>query len=218
MPARAGGGTMPGMLKHLTFANVLSVIAVVFALGGTSAYAANSVFSADIVDGEVKTVDLGAAAVTNNKLADNAVGGGKVVNDSLTGADINESTLDLPAATGGITTNRIAVPHGPAGQTVIAVPGLGEVRVALCSVKSSTTSFVNTTSGWVNVVRDTTGAGAGPSHWQLAPAQETGAAIEGTESSTYQVGLGFPGKVATVVVTAWTGADNCQFQAMAVTK
>jgi hypothetical protein len=55
--------------RSLTFANVCSFIALTVALGTGSAYAANTVFSTDIVDGQVKTADLGAQAVVNSKLA-----------------------------------------------------------------------------------------------------------------------------------------------------
>ena len=99
--------------RPLSFANVTSLLALFVALGGTAAYAANTVFSTDIVDGEVKTVDLASPAVTNNKLAANAVTTGKVAADtlgaddlaagsvgtsevtdnSLTGADVAESSL-----------------------------------------------------------------------------------------------------------------------------
>ena len=40
---------------HLTFANVVSALALFVALSTGTAYAANTVFSSDIVDGEVKT-------------------------------------------------------------------------------------------------------------------------------------------------------------------
>ena len=43
---------------RLTFANVCSFLALLIALGTGSAYAANTVFSTDIVDGEVKTADI----------------------------------------------------------------------------------------------------------------------------------------------------------------
>jgi hypothetical protein len=216
--------------SHLTFSNVISLVALVFALGGTSAYAANTVLSADIVDGEVKTVDLGPAAVTNGKLADNSIGSGKIVNgavtsdkvanDALTGADINESTLDLPAASGGIASNRIVTQAGTSGQSVIAVPGLGEVRSSGCSVKSAGTKFVNNTLAYVDVVSDLVMATAPtpPKHDLLGPNEETTAGLEGTQRAIYQVGLGQPGKVATVVVTAWPTGTNCRYQAMLLTK
>jgi hypothetical protein len=105
--------------------NLVAYLALFVALTGTSAYAANTVFSADIVDGEVKAQDLGGASVINSKLAPNSVGSGKitdgqvknpdinvaavktnsigdgevrsvdVLDNTLTGADINESTLAL---------------------------------------------------------------------------------------------------------------------------
>jgi hypothetical protein len=42
---------------------VCSFIALTVALGTRGAYAANTVFSTDIVDAQVKTADIGAQAV-----------------------------------------------------------------------------------------------------------------------------------------------------------
>jgi hypothetical protein len=95
------------MLKRirprLTYANVMSSIAVFAALGTGGAYAANTVFSTDIVDGEVKTPDLGSTAVTeaklaggavaNGKLKNDAVTSGKVLNETLLGADVSDNSL-----------------------------------------------------------------------------------------------------------------------------
>ena len=66
--------------------NALASVALFMALGG-SAYAANTVFSSDIVDGEVRSVDV----------ADSGLGGVDVAANSLTGADISESALDVAA-------------------------------------------------------------------------------------------------------------------------
>ena len=49
------------MRKHLTFANVCSLLALFIALGTGAAYAANTVFSTDIVNGEVKSVESAPA-------------------------------------------------------------------------------------------------------------------------------------------------------------
>jgi hypothetical protein len=83
-------------------------VALFVALGGTGAYAANTVFSEDIVDGQVKTPDLAAKAVTDSKLGeasvatdrlkDNAVTGRKVLDNTLKGADVDESSLVLDEA------------------------------------------------------------------------------------------------------------------------
>jgi hypothetical protein len=98
---------------HLTYANVMATIAVFLGLATGGAYAANTVFSSDIVDGEVKTPDLAGeavaatklkpgavttdriagGAVTSEKVKDNTLGGRDVLDNTLKGADIDESTL-----------------------------------------------------------------------------------------------------------------------------
>jgi hypothetical protein len=89
--------------SHLTYANVMATCAFFLALSTGGAYAANTIFSSDIVDGEVKAADIGAGAVTNTKLGggavtsdkvkDNTLAGRDVLDNSLKGADIDESTL-----------------------------------------------------------------------------------------------------------------------------
>jgi len=58
---------MSKVLAHVR-AQWIGVLALLIALGTGSAYAANTVFSADIVDGEVKTADLGNNAVRSPKI------------------------------------------------------------------------------------------------------------------------------------------------------
>jgi hypothetical protein len=62
-------------------------------LTGGTAYAANTVFSSDIVDGQVKTADLDGGAVTSEKVADQTLLGRDVFDNTLKGSDIDESTL-----------------------------------------------------------------------------------------------------------------------------
>jgi hypothetical protein len=111
------------MLKFLR-QNAIALLALFVALGGTGAYAANTIFSTDIVDGEVKTPDLATGAVTGLKIADGTVSwsdltstavtttrikdgsvlGVDMTADTLTGTQIKESTLgQVPdsAALGG---------------------------------------------------------------------------------------------------------------------
>ena len=115
---------MLGRLRsRLTYANVMSTLACVGVLAGGTAYAANTVFSADIVDGEVKVADIGQGAVatdeiangqvktadigdgevktadlangaaSTDKIADAAVTTAKVKNDNLTGGDVAANSL-----------------------------------------------------------------------------------------------------------------------------
>ena len=76
--------------RSLTFSNVCSFIALTVALGTGSAYAANTVFSSDIVDGEVKTLDIGINQVTTGRIKDGGVG----LTDLATGAVDSSKVLD----------------------------------------------------------------------------------------------------------------------------
>jgi hypothetical protein len=76
-----------GIRQRLTFANVMSTIAVFCALGG-GAYAAVA-----LPKNSVGSKQLKKNAITNAKIGKNAVTGAKVKNGSLTGADIKLSTL-----------------------------------------------------------------------------------------------------------------------------
>ena len=85
--------------------NVYGLIAIFIALGGT-AYAThpggdNTIDSVDIITEEVKTADIAPAAVTIGRVALNSINSGKVINNSLTGADIDESTLGAPSGSIG---------------------------------------------------------------------------------------------------------------------
>jgi hypothetical protein len=88
------GGTKKAR-KRLTYANVMSTIALFVALGGATAFAASQLPKNSIGSRQIK-----AKAVTTGKLATGAVSGIKVANGSLTGADLNLSQLGtVPTAT-----------------------------------------------------------------------------------------------------------------------
>lgn len=86
------------MRKHLTYANVTATLALVLAVGGGAAYAANTVFSTDIVDGEVKTADL----------ADNAVRTGNIANHQVTAPDLAAPGPWHAVRAGSATSDRCA--------------------------------------------------------------------------------------------------------------
>ena len=87
--ARREGCGRIGLLVLITLVSVLATA------GSASALKRNSVLSRHIKNGQVKTADLGGLAVTLPKLASNAVDSSKVVDNSLTGADIDELQLNL---------------------------------------------------------------------------------------------------------------------------
>jgi hypothetical protein len=84
--------------------NVVGYIALFcFAIGGTAIAlpGRNTVDSGDIRRSGVRAPDLAKRAVTRVKLAPNSIDSSKVVGDSLTGADVDESTLSLPSIGAG---------------------------------------------------------------------------------------------------------------------
>lgn len=91
--------------KRLTYANVMSSLAVFLVLGGATAVAASklgrkSVGARELKGNAVTKVKIKRDAVGRNKIAASAVNGGKVANGSLTGGDIDEASLGaVPSAT-----------------------------------------------------------------------------------------------------------------------
>lgn len=66
---------MIASIRHrATFANICSLLALTIVLGMGTAYAANTVRSKDIVNGQVKNQDLGAGSVDTTKILDATVG------------------------------------------------------------------------------------------------------------------------------------------------
>ncbi len=121
---------MKQLRKRLTYANVMSSIAVFLVLGGATAFAAtqlakNSVGSKQLKKNAVTAAKIKKNAVTGAKIRKNAVTGAKVKNGSLTGADINAGTLGtVPNATTAANFERF-VPFGivtlPAGGSATLV-------------------------------------------------------------------------------------------------
>jgi hypothetical protein len=84
--------------RHLTYANVVSTICLFLLLGGV-AYAGTQ-----LAKGSVGTNQLKAEAVTKGKLHPNSVNSKKVVDNSLTGEDVDAATLGkVPSATNAET-------------------------------------------------------------------------------------------------------------------
>ena len=75
-------------------------VALFLVVAGGTAYAThpggtNTISSGDIINGEVNAADIGSAQINGGKLATSSVSSAKVVDDSLTGNDVDESTLNL---------------------------------------------------------------------------------------------------------------------------
>jgi hypothetical protein len=105
---------------RITYANVMSTIAVFLCLGGATAVAAGKLGKSTVGARQLKSL-----AVTTGKIANNAVNGAKVANGSLTGADINVGALGtVPSATSAASAGNANTVGGhsaacPGGTTLI---------------------------------------------------------------------------------------------------
>jgi hypothetical protein len=113
------------MLRHLQ-RQWMGAVALFLVLAGGTAYAANTVFSTDIVDGQVHSADIGnnqvysvdvrndtlpagglAAAdlrpgsVAGSEIADNSISSSEVLANSLNGSDITEASIGPTDLTAG---------------------------------------------------------------------------------------------------------------------
>ena len=87
------------LTRRLTYANVMSTIAVFGVLAGGTAYAANTIRSGDIVDGEITTTDVrddtqGFGGLFAQDLAAGSVGTSEIGDRSVRNYDINDETID----------------------------------------------------------------------------------------------------------------------------
>jgi hypothetical protein len=92
--------------KRITYANVMSSLAVFLVLGGASAYAAKKIGSNEIKGNSITTGKIKKNAVTTSKIKKNAITTAKIKNAAVTGAKINLSTLGtVPSANTANTAN-----------------------------------------------------------------------------------------------------------------
>jgi len=85
--------------KRLTYANVMSSLAVFLILGGATAFAATKIGANQLKANSVKTGKIVKEAVTSGKIKNGAITTNKLANDAVTGAKANESTFSqVPSA------------------------------------------------------------------------------------------------------------------------
>jgi prepilin-type processing-associated H-X9-DG protein len=152
--------------RHLTYANVMSSIAVFLMLGGATAFAATKIGANEIKANSIKTgkivkeavtagkIKNGAVteskiadgAVTTNKIADNAVTTGKIVNDAVTGDKVKESSLaQVPSALNSVNSVN-SVNANVAGSPATLASGKTETGVFynIETIGTGNTGFIGT--------------------------------------------------------------------------
>ncbi len=91
---------MKQIRKRITYANVMSSIAVFLVLGGATAYAATKIGSNQIKGNSITTGKIKKEAVSTAKIKKNAITTAKIKNLAVTGPKINVTNLaKVPSAT-----------------------------------------------------------------------------------------------------------------------
>lgn len=146
------------LFRRLTYANVMSTIAVFGVLAGGTAYAANEWTGANIVDGSLTGADVYDNTISGNDITNNSVASADVKDQSLTtfdvstilGADVVDGTL-----TGADVGNGSLKDEDIAKTALVDLP----IDVGIVPAHSCTTFPIN-------------GIGGPGNHLLLSPAYE----------------------------------------------
>lgn len=152
---------MPRLFRKGRYANVTSTLALVIAIGGTTAYAANTIRSRDVVNNSLTSADIRNNSLTARDVRDNSLGSGDIRNNTLRARDFRAGELPAgatgPAGPAGPAGS--AGPVGPKGDTgstgAAGAPGTAR---AFASVNNAGPSLDATrTKGFTAVSRPSTG-------------------------------------------------------------
>ena len=183
--------------------NVVAYLALFVALGGTSAYAANTIATGDIIDNQVTSADvrddnLGFGGLAAQDLGPGAVGSSEVQDDSLTGADVNESSLSLPRTTTTIVGRGNVTLDNNDGYTAIVTRQLPAGAYAIAATANiSTDDITPPAAGSYETfceLRQNTGVFIGGSRdRRFRPGNANGVAVPSTISLSMNGAVQIPG-------------------------
>jgi hypothetical protein len=138
--------------KRITYANVMSSIAVFLVLGGASAYAAKKIGSNEIKGNSITTGKIKKEAVSASKIKKNAITTAKIADGAVTGAKLNLGSVGtVPNAAhansadnannantvGGQSVNKIfrTLTEGQTGVSIATIAGF--TVIASCNVNDA---------------------------------------------------------------------------------
>jgi hypothetical protein len=111
--------------KRLTYANVMSSIAVFLVLGGATAFAATKIGANQLKANSVKTGKIAKEAVTTSKIKNNAINGAKV-DEATLGEVPSAATAKTAGSANTATTASTATVGAPAAYALINANGTVE--------------------------------------------------------------------------------------------
>jgi hypothetical protein len=123
-------GYMARLRKHLSYANVMSTLAVLLVLSGATAYAASKIGSSQLKAGAVTSGKIRKNAVTAGKIREGAVIGSKLRDGAVTGEKIAPGAVGL----GQLSPEALPTPVASMevngnGEVLSATPGVRVMRV-----------------------------------------------------------------------------------------
>lgn len=134
------------MFAHIR-GNAVAYLALFVALGGTSAYAIDTVGSTDIIDNEVRTADvrddtLAGGGLNAKDLKAGSVTSSEVLNESLTNADIKNFTLGNGDFLTGSVDSRVVTENSLTGD---------DIDESTLALPPSTTATFASTGDWTAI-------------------------------------------------------------------
>ena len=137
---------MKQIRKRLTYANVMSSLAVFLVLGGGAAVAATKIGAGDLKANSVKTGKIVKEAVTTSKLKSGSVVTTKIANGAVTGAQLADGSVDgAKIADNAVSTAKIADKAVTGAK--INVTTLGTVPKATSATSAATAEVADSVAG-----------------------------------------------------------------------
>lgn len=190
---------MARLRKHLTYANVMSSLAVFMLLSGT-AYAASTISGSRLKNGSVSGKKLKAGSVSGSKLHTGSISNSKIQGSTLTGSRLVPNTLTdrevnmaklgkiSKASTADTATNAGKVDSKDAAQLVVKCPS-GTVDLGAACAENGLRSGA---TGYAAAKACTQAGGYLPSASELIGADQAGkitiSANEWSSSWSYEAG------------------------------
>jgi hypothetical protein len=208
------------ILPRFTFANVVAILALFVALGGTAAAAFVVHSNADIAPGTVFGSVKPAAAndnivdgsLGNKDLADGSVTTTKVANGAITRSKL--AILPL-IGNGRASFDRVTIPVGQS-RALLPVGGLGSLVLDCMAQRDATIAFHNNSGGDETVAQEINNF---PGVDQVAngASSPTGTGFfSGHFNFQVSRGTGGKGQMATIDMYLTTDATTCSLQAQGV--
>jgi hypothetical protein len=132
---------MTWIRSRLTYANVMSTLAVFLVLGGGVAYAARKIGANELRGGSVTAAKIKRRAVRTSKLANEAVGTGKIAKGAVTWGRLADGSVSVEKLVPGFVAPFAAQPSRAANVSASGAVVLGSVGVSQANVAHPAAGF-----------------------------------------------------------------------------